>query len=394
MPRPLHLLRRWPVIAAAVVIVLAGGGAAWAMTRSSGSSNATTQVVAAKYATINQTVSTSGTIEPLHSADLDFATSGRVTSIRVKEGEKVRNGEVLATVGRAALVAQVAAARASVESAAAKVAEDSTGSSTQLAADRAALVSANSQLASAKSALRDASLRATINGTVTSVNLTKGQQVSGTSTASNAATSSSTSSESQVVIQSSRTFLVDATVDDTEVSSVKKGQKVTITPDGATTTVNGVVTSVSTVPSSESSVVSFPIVVRVAGHPSGVYAGASATLLITTKHLAHVLEIPTLAVTYSGSTATVKVRSGNSTTTRTITTGSTYGQETQVVSGLKSGEDVVVTVPSFAQFNRGSGGEGNVPSGGLFGGTGGNSGGGGFPTGGGFPDGSGGFGNG
>jgi membrane fusion protein, macrolide-specific efflux system len=387
--RSFRVLRRWPVIAGAVVLVLAGSGAAWAMSRSSGSSGATTQVEAAKITTINETVSTSGTIEPLHEADLDFATSGRVTSVKVAAGDEVTQGQTLATLGRTALVAEVAAARASVESAAAKVSEDSSSSSVQLAADEAALTSARSQLTSAKTALADSHLRATINGTVTSVSLTNGQQVSA---GGGGATSSSGTSSSQVVIQSSKTFLVDATVDDTEVKTVQKGQEVAITPDGATTSVTGIVKSVSAVPSSDSSVVSFPIVVRVSGHPSGVYAGASATLVITTKHVAHVLEIPTLAITYSGTTATVEVKSGGKTSKRTITAGTSYGLETQVVSGLSAGEDVVVTVPSFRQFTRnggGNGGEGNLPGGGTF--FGGGEGGPGTGTT--FGNGNGGFGN-
>jgi hypothetical protein len=105
--------------------------------------------------------------------------------------------------------------------------------------------------------------------------------------------------------------------------------------------------------------VTFPVVVTVSGHPDGVYSGASATLVITTKHVSNVLEIPTLAITYSGSTATVKLRQGGSTTSRTVTTGTSYGLETQVLSGLKSGDKVVVSIPTFPGARGGTGGEGN-----------------------------------
>jgi macrolide-specific efflux system membrane fusion protein len=123
-----------------------------------------------------------------------------------------------------------------------------------------------------------------------------------------------------------------------------------------------------------------------------VYAGATATLTITTTRVPHVLEIPTLAVTYSGSKASVEVQQGGSTVTRTVTMGTTYGLESQVLSGVRAGEKVAVTAPTFA---------GRVGVGGGFGqrsgtGTGTGSGeggvGGGFSNGGGFGSGTGGAG--
>jgi macrolide-specific efflux system membrane fusion protein len=190
----------------------------------------------------------------------------------------------------------------------------------------------------------------------------------------------------------SKNTIVNASVDDTEVSQVKKGQSVAITPEGATTPVTGVVKSVSSVASSSSGVVSFPVVVTVSGHPSGVYAGASATLVITTKKVSNVLEIPTLAITYSGSTATVKVQQGGSTVTRTVTIGSTYGLESQVLSGVKAGEKVLVSIPTFGRPGGRTGGEGFGSGGFTRGGeTGGTGGTGGFGSGG---FGSGGFGGG
>ena len=335
------------------------------MGRSSGNGTASIQVVAAKLATVNETVSASGTIAPAKEADLDFATSGRVTSVRVSEGDKVTKGQTLATVDTAALRASDDAAKANVASAEDSVSEASTGTSADLTAARSALVAAKSQLKTAGQALADARLRATISGTVTAVALTRGQQVSGI--ASSGGTDSSSASN-QVVIQSTKSYIVNATVDDTQVKTVKKGQSVAVTPDGATASVTGRVRSVSSIASTASDVVTFPVVIDVAGHPSGLYAGASATVVITTKHVSNVLEIPTLAITYNGSAASVKVKDGSSTTTKTISVGTSYGLETQVLSGLKAGEKVVVTIPTFARRPPGGGngtGGGFSPGGGF-----------------------------
>jgi RND family efflux transporter MFP subunit len=381
-------LRRWPIVVGIVVVVVGGSGAAWALSRSSGSGNASSQLVAAKIATIQQTVSASGTIAPAHEADLDFAVTGRITHVRVKVGDTVHAGQALATVSSTALAAQHAAAVATVTADEAKVASDAAGSA-QLTADEAALKAAKAGRHSASQSLSDATLRATIHGTVTAVNLTRGQQVSG-------AIGSAESSSSQVVIQSASSFIVDATVDDTEISQLAKGQSVAVTPAGATFPVTGTLTSVSRVPSSSSGVVSFPITVAITGHPSGVYAGASATLAIITKHVANVLEVPTLAITYNGSTASVQVDNGGGPATRTITVGQSYGLETQVLSGLKAGDKVVVQIPSFGRLGTGGGGGGVTRSftggGGFGGGTGGTGGAGGFGGGTGGTGGFGGFG--
>jgi multidrug efflux pump subunit AcrA (membrane-fusion protein) len=345
------------VIIGVVVLALLGGGSALAATQpwSSKSTGATTDLVAAKLTTIVQTVSASGTVEPAKQADLDFAVSGRVTRVRVKIGDVVKKSQTLAAVGTAALVEQRAAAEATVAADADKVSADTSGSAQQTA-DEAALVAARSSLHSANLDLADANLKATFGGTVTAVNLSVGQQVS----AGGDGEAQSGSSSSQVSIQSTRTFVVNATVDDTEVSEVKKGQAVAVTPEGAIAAVAGTVTSVTTVPTSSSGVVSFPITIALTGHPSGVYAGSSATLAITTSKAVNVLAIPTLAITYNGSTATVKVKTGSGTQTRTITVGQTYGQQTAVKSGLVAGDQVVVTIPTFARLGTTGGGSGGT----------------------------------
>jgi multidrug efflux pump subunit AcrA (membrane-fusion protein) len=373
------------------VVLAAGGVTAWAMTRSSGSTSST-QLVAAAVNTIESTVSASGTIDPAQQASLDFAATGRVTQVFVSTGDTVTKGQRLATVAKTSLVASRDAARATESAAADQVAADtSSTSAVQLASDKAALTAAKSALRSAKAELAAATLRATISGTVTSVDLTVGEQVSGGSSSTgiggaNAEDSAASSSSSQVEIQSSDSFIVDATVDDTEVGQVKKGQSVAITPAGAVTSVAGTVTSVSSVPTSSSGVVTFPVVVAVTGHPTGVYAGASATLTITTKQPIRALEIPTLAVHYNGSKATVQVNDGNGVVTRSITVGQSFGLETQVLSGIKAGDKVVVTIPTFARGVTPRGGTGGF--GGGFGG--GNFGGGNFGGGGSFGGGTGG----
>ena len=67
--------------------------------------------------TIQQTVASSGTIEPASQANLNFGVSGTVTAVNVKAGQTVTAGEVLASVDTTALSEEVNAAQAQLASA-------------------------------------------------------------------------------------------------------------------------------------------------------------------------------------------------------------------------------------------------------------------------------------
>jgi hypothetical protein len=95
------------------------------------------------------------------------------------------------------------------------------------------------------------------------------------------------------------------------------------------------------------------------------------------KQLNNVLEVPTQAIHYNGTTATVTVDTNGSRSTRTVTVGLTTNGLTQITSGVKAGDKVVTTT---VQLNRGSGSTtpgGTGGTGGFGGGAGGFGGGGG-----------------
>ena len=105
-PRSFWRRYRWPIVGVAVVLIAAAVGLTLWLT--SGSSTApgltvTTVTVTAKTGTIQQTVASSGTLEPASQADENFAVSGTVTAVNVKAGQTVTAGQVLATVDTTAL---------------------------------------------------------------------------------------------------------------------------------------------------------------------------------------------------------------------------------------------------------------------------------------------------
>jgi hypothetical protein len=111
-----------------------------------------------------------------------------------------------------------------------------------------------------------------------------------------------------------------------------------------------------------------------------LYAGSSANVSIIYKQLSNVLVVPTLAVTRTNGNAYVTVDKSGVRSSRLITVGLSSGGSTQVVSGLASGDTVVVPVPvartggttgGFGGFGGGGGGGGGFGGGGFGGGSGG-----------------------
>jgi membrane fusion protein, macrolide-specific efflux system len=399
--------RRKFLLIGAAVILLAGlaTGLTLAFT---GGSPATGLVISSETVkvttgTIKQTVATSGTLEPATQADLNFGVSGTVTGVDVQAGQQVTAGQVVATVGTTALSSDVDAAEANLAAAQARLSSDeaASGSTTEIDSDEASVTSAESSLTTAQTNLADASLTSTISGTVASVSLTPGQTVTGTGTgtgsggsgdtgaggsdAAAADSSASTSSTGQVVVIGTDSYIVNTTVDDTDIGQIAEGDQATVTPTGATTVDYGTVGSIGLIATESSDVATFPVVIDVTGDPTGLYAGSTADISIIVKQLNDVVEVPTAAISYgtSGQATVTEVKNGKHVTVD-VTVGQAADGETQITSGVSAGDSIVERVVKFTGgagrtggtglggFSR-TGGEGGFggTGGGGFGGTGG-----------------------
>jgi multidrug efflux pump subunit AcrA (membrane-fusion protein) len=422
------------VIALVVVLAAAGVGLGLWLTSSSTPSGATVtdETVAVTTGTIQKTVSTTGTVQPANQANLNFGASGRVTSVAVAAGQSVQTGQVLATIDNAGLLEQVDTDQATVDSDEARLESDqsSGASSAQQAADQAQVTAAQDQLNTATQNEADATLTSPIAGTVAAVTLTVGQQVTGSSgsgstgsspnssgsggvgnqgagsTGSSGNTGSSGSSSAQVVVVGTGSYVVNASVDDTEVGQIAQGDQAVITLGSGTgstgggplavaggggtasagsTPYYGTVSSVGLIASTSSGVASFPVTIQVTGTPSGLYSGASANVSIVVQQLTDVTEVPTAALRYSGGQTDVVVLQNGQKVTRPVTVGAAAAGETQILSGVHSGQKVVEQVVRFSGLPAGAGGAGGFTrrfSGGA------------FPVGGGGFGGPGGFGGG
>jgi macrolide-specific efflux system membrane fusion protein len=155
--------------------------------------------------------------------------------------------------------------------------------------------------------------------------------------------------------------VINANVDATVVGQIKTGDQVVITTNGAAGPVRGTVASIGLIASVSSGVATFPVVIDVTGTPSGLYAGASATVSIIYNQLTNVLAVPTAAVGFSGGKTVVYTIAGGHQVAKDVTTGLVSGGLTQITSGLTAGERVVVEIVAIV-----SGGSGST-NGGVFG---------------------------
>lgn len=382
--------KRTLAVTVALGVAAAAAAGMWALSRSSASAATTPNLVAASTSDLSQTVATTGTVQPEQRSDLTFAVSGRVTSVAVSVGQKVGKGAVLATLDRTTLTSAVDTAAAAVTAAQQQRDAVAGGTATQAASANAQLAQAQSQLASARDELAAASLTAPFAGVVATVGIAVGDTVGngtsaaagagGTSGAGGGGTASSNgasvaSKSSSITLIDTSAWVVDASVGSADLAQLKKGLQAQITPTGARTPVFGTVMSVGILASaSTTGSATFPVVIGVTGNPAGLYAGASASVTIVVQKITGVLSVPTQAVVTENGRTVVHQRVAGKQVSTPVTVGAAYGPLTEVTSGLKAGDEVVV--PSV-RFGTGGAGAGRTGTGT---GTGGQRGG--FPAGG------------
>jgi len=168
---------------------------------------------------------------------------------------------------------------------------------------------------------------------------------------------------------------------ESDISKVKVGQAATVTLEALTgVELAAHVSAISAVGTTSSSVVSYDATLILDQHDNRVKAGMSASASVITGQSQGVT-VANDAVTGTGSLATVSLQRGHKTVQRQVVVGLKGDSRTTIISGLKAGDQLVVTssLPSATSGGSSSGGSG---SSGTLGGTGG---------GGGFPGGGGGF---
>jgi hypothetical protein len=144
-----------------------------------------------------------------------------------------------------------------------------------------------------------------------------------------------------------RELIADALVTQADVSSLKVGQKATLTIDGETShPFTGTITSIASQPASSSSsgssssTVEYTVDLVPRSLPAFAKSGMTGSLTVTIASRSNVLLVPTSAVS-SSSSSFVRVMMNGTPSYRQVTTGMATSSLTQITSGLVAGETVV-----------------------------------------------------
>jgi RND family efflux transporter MFP subunit len=177
-------------IAAVAALGACGGAGTEAQTQSGGGGRrgggggpAPVEVAPVETGTIARTVEVSGNIEPLRSVGVNAQLSGALREVNVEEGSRVAEGAVLARVDDREISAQLAAAQASFELAAASFERSESLRAQQIITaaeyerDRAQLASSRASRDQLQTRLGYATVRAPISGVVTEKNVEAGDIV-------------------------------------------------------------------------------------------------------------------------------------------------------------------------------------------------------------------------
>jgi multidrug efflux pump subunit AcrA (membrane-fusion protein) len=218
-------------------------------------------------------------------------------------------------------------------------------SAAQLAADQASADAAAAQVTVAQQDLAAATVASPISGTVTEVSVTPGASAAAGSTA--------------FEIAGLNSFEVLTSVPVTDMPELKVGERASVQPDGVSTPVSGSVVSIGLMPDTSDSPPTYPVTIGLTGQPSGLHPGGYASVTIVTARGSGV-SVPTSAVHYSGSKATVTVYAGGKARVAKVTVGTRGPVMTQITSGLRIGQQVVLAnlnapLPNNNPANQGPG---------------------------------------
>lgn len=324
---------------------------------------------AAKQDIVNSVTAT-GTIEPVTSVDVGTQVSGVISKLYVDYNSVVKAGEVIAELDRTNLMSELSSAQASLKSAQSELDYQKTNYERYKALYDKGLISANDfeqarlsyvqaqqktqqQKESVKKAqtnLGYATITSPIDGVVLSKEVEEGQTVA-----------SSFSTPTLFKIARDLTDMrVIADVDEADIGDVKEGQRVTFTVDAfPDDTFEGQVTQVRQEAATESNVVTYEVVISAPNDDLKLKPGLTANVVILTMEAKDVLAVPSKALRFtpreamlnSDETITdtdakekVWVKEGSNLKAVAVETGMTNGTLTQITKGLKPGTHVLTEV--------------------------------------------------
>jgi macrolide-specific efflux system membrane fusion protein len=398
--RRLIFARRPWVLVNAILGVAIAGGAAWAYATlvkpesSAAAASGATRTVAVAQGRVTATVTASGTVQSATTANAAFATAGTVTEIRVKVGDVVAKGAVLARVDATAANRQLTAAQANLDAANAAVDRANAAGADNSDAE-AQVASAELAVEQAKDAVNGTALKAPIAATVVAVNGSVGGASSGGSSSGGSSSGGSTSGSSgsgsnsgggsgsgsgatNASSSSSNAFVqladltkleISASVAETDATKLKVGQAATVTWNALTgAKATAKLASIDPNATTANDVVTYPVMFTLDSLPDGVRAGQTVNVSVTVGEVDGVIYVNPAALTTVGSRHTVLVLVNGEQVIRQVEIGLTGDQGVEIKSGLQVGEQVVLKQSTGGTNGGGGPAGGGFPGGGMPGG--------------------------
>lgn len=256
------------------------------------------------YGNIQSVISTTGTVQPQNRLEIKPPISGRVDEISVKEGEKVKVGQILAWMSSTERAALLDAARSQGEDI----------------------------LKYWREVYKPTPLMAPIDGDVIVRAVEPGQTV--------------TSGEAVIVL--SDRFIINAKVDETDIGKVKVGQDATISLDAyPQVKVKGQVDHISYESKIVNNVTTYEVDILPAEIPEFFRSGMSAYIDIIEESKKNVLLVPLETVKQDKNGSFVFLSQGKNTKSvkQSIKTGISDENKVEVISGLGIKDKIIIESP-------------------------------------------------
>jgi len=281
-------------------IITATGIAAWLWFRDASPRAGRLEPIEVKKGSIRQAVLATGVAQPQNRLEIKPPIAGRAETILVKEGEEVKRGQILATLSSTERAAVLDAARAK----------------------------GRDELTRWREIYRATPLVAPISGLIIARRVEPGQTVT---------------IQDAVLVMSDR-LIVKAQVDETDIGQIRVGQRAEIVLDAyPSQRLVARVDLVAYEAKTTNNVTTYDVEVVPERIPDHMKSGMTANVEFEVVRKDDVLVLPAAAVRQEEGSASVMV--GNPPERREVTTGITDGKTIEIVSGLREGETVLMSVP-------------------------------------------------
>ena len=320
-----------------------------------------------KVGDITNSVTATGTIEPVTSVTVGTQVSGKVAHLYVDYNSVVKKGQVIAELDKTNLLSELASAKANLSSAQSNLSYQQSHFNRYQILFNKGLISANDyeqtrlsyeqaqqQVRTARESVNKAAtnlgyatITSPIDGVVLSKSVEEGQTVA----------ASFNTPELFTIAQDLTNMQVIADIDEADIGEVKEGQRVTFTVDAYPDDVfSGVVKQVRQEATTESNVVTYQVVISAPNANLKLKPGLTANVTIFTKEVKNVLSVPSKALKFTPNEKMLTdgqsiqdVPAPNKVWTledgvfkaHKVEVGLTNGITTEITSGLKAGQKVV-----------------------------------------------------